>query len=174
MALPDPGVLPRDPIYGMFPGSARLHMDAVPLDFHRLWERTLAVKGAKVVALRKSRKEICKRFATLVYICRAEGVQPPPILVLKGVPSRSEEIVKGKVITRINTRKPASSRLKPELKEYEEGTWVYFDPKFRTSLPVLLNILEDLKRWLALHGEPSAVVLGLDNLREFTPVPRGC
>ena len=49
--------------------------------------------------------------------------------------------------------------------------WVYWDPKFRTSQQVLLDILLDLKNWLRANGEPDEVVLGLDNLREQCSLP---
>ena len=86
MALPASGELLRDPLYGKYPGSARLHLDQVPIGFNRLFRRTLAKKGSKVVHVRTAHKELEKRFATLVYVARAQGPQPPPIIVLPGKP----------------------------------------------------------------------------------------
>lgn len=70
------------------------------------------------------------------------------------------------MVVNIDTRKPQSSRLLSELNDYDPRVWVYWDPSFRTSLPVLLDILTDLKKWLREQGETQGVVLGLDNLRE--------
>ena len=127
MARPNPGETWRDPIYGKYPGTARLHMDAVPLDFSRLFTRTIWKKGAKVVQLRRASKELEKRFATIVYVARCAGEQPPPILIFKGKPSTDKKR------DLIDTHKPASRRLRKELPNYDERVWVYWDPKFRTS-----------------------------------------
>jgi len=86
MSEPAEDEVPRDPLYGKYPGSARLHLDKVPIGFSRLFHRTVAEKGSKVVHVRTAHKELEKRFATLVYVARAEGPQPPPILVLAGKP----------------------------------------------------------------------------------------
>src|SRR5690606_23780056 len=122
----------RDPLYGVYPGSSRLHLDAVPLDFSRLFKRTLAPVGSNVVDILRSRKELEKRFATLVYCCRAEGVQPPPILVLKGKPSSEKKMRNGKEVLHIDTRIPSSTRLMNEMKNYNSEVWIYWDIKFRT------------------------------------------
>jgi len=136
------------------------------LDFQRLFRRVLSTKASKMVLVKRSRKELGKRFATLLYIARAEGKQPPPILILKGKPQQIERKIKGKIVTEINTRKPSSWRLLPEMLSYSQGVWVYFDPKFRTSVSVLHDVIVDLKQWLRENNEADHVCLGLDNLRE--------
>ena len=90
MAQPGPGQTIRDPLYGKYPGSARLHLDQVPLGFGRLFRTTLAKKGLWLNFARRT-KNPKRDIATLVYVCRAEGKQPPPILVLQGGPSREDQ-----------------------------------------------------------------------------------
>jgi len=164
MALPGPAEQPRDPLYGKYPGTARFHLDQVPIGFSRLFQRTMSEKGSKVVYVRIAHKEMEKRFAALVYVARAQGPQPPPIIVLPGKPFVQKNADKS--IKRIDTRVPASTIVRNEQSKYTKGVWVYYDPKFRTSQHVLKDILTDLKKWLREQGEADDVVMGLDNLKE--------
>ena len=145
MAKPAEDEKARDPLYGKYPGTARLHLDQVPIGFNRLFHRTIAEKASKVVQVRVAHKELEKRFATLVYVARAEGRQPPPILVLAGKPFVKKP-PKG-LVKVIDTRIPASTIIKNEMGKYAKGVWIYYDPKSRTSQAVLRDILTDLKKW---------------------------
>jgi len=90
------------------------------IGFARLFQRTIAEKGSKVVHVRTSHKELEKRLATLVYVARAEGLQPPPIVVLAGKPCKEAS----QRINPYHTRLPASTLIKNEMKDYTKGVWV--------------------------------------------------
>ena len=107
MAKPAEDENPRDLLYGKYPGTARLHLEQVPIGFNRLFHRTMAKKASKVVQVKVAHKELEKRFATLVYVARAEGAQPPPILVLAGKPFVQKK--PNGTVKAINTRLPAST-----------------------------------------------------------------
>lgn len=83
--------------------------------------------------LKTSRKELQKRFATLIYIARAEGVQPPAALVLRGKPKCTRKGEGKDTSVKVNTRLPASTLIKGEMAKYNKSCWVYYDSKFRTS-----------------------------------------
>jgi len=76
--------------WGRYPCSNRYNFDQVPLplvcDARRA--RTVDTKGAKRVWVRQPRGGLDKRQATVHLTLRAEGIQPKPILVFRGLGKR--------------------------------------------------------------------------------------
>ena len=165
MACPTPGGEEEcTPEYGLYDGKQRFAADQVPMDFRKVFRRTAAKRGSKMVFGWKTLKAIEKRMATNFIFVRAEGPQPPLFLVLKGAPSRNPD-------GSYNTKIPSDPRLRKEAEEYKRlGVNVYWDPKFRTSHWVLIDAFRDFRAWLTTVGETREVVIQLDNLPEHCSV----
>jgi len=76
-----------DQKYGRFRPENTFHLDQVPLEFGRVGEYTLAVKGSSFVAVKGSKRDLSKRLATLQLTFTACAPQRiKQIIVFRGTP----------------------------------------------------------------------------------------
>lgn len=156
MALPAPGEeegCTLDSRYGLYEGCRRFAADQVPMAFNKIFRRTAAREGSKMVFGWKTMKATEKRMATNFIFVAAAGRQPPLFLILKGKPTRNTD-------GSYNTRIPKDPMLRGEAEEYKRmGINVYWDPNFRTSHYVLVDAFGDFREWLLSIGENREVVI---------------
>ena len=140
-----------DEKYGYYPGTRRFHYDQVPLEFSQYGKRSYNPKGAGSCWIAGSKVDLSKRFATLNLFFCAEApqtVRPGIIFRLKPTPG--------------DVTLPVDSRIKKEMKLYDDRVFVQYDAKAYASEDVCLSVLDHFEDEmpLALLGP---VMLGLDN-----------
>ena len=145
----------QDEKYGRFAARNRFHVDQVPLEFGGS-DTTYEKKGAKVVAIKRSKVDMERRVASLELCFCAAG----PQRVKPGICFRATPFVTP--TGRVNPSRPQHVLLKRDAKKFPNNVDVYHQKKAWFDTQTSLQFTKNFKN----QARPSSQekLLGLDNL----------